>query len=249
MRRVLLSLTFFFVLFSQVNYYYNIDGSTVQLTQKPRQFLVSVDNNFHISHLGNCKIDTIKQNLYIVDDTSFIVSRVGIKYITSGLELNPYTPLFVGKEISFLFKESYSQTVKDSIYNLYKLKLIKKTPNYELASIPNDQSAFAIANSLFETGMFIHAAPDFFVKAFTTEHIPNDTYFSQQWYLHNTGQGTNDGKSTTPDADIDAPEAWDITQGSPGIVIAVLDHGVSSNHPDLPDTRQVRLNGSNFAYQ
>ena len=31
------------------------------------------------------------------------------------------------------------------------------------------------------------------------------------------------------------------------IIIAVLDEGVTSNHPDLPNTRQVRLNGSNFA--
>ncbi len=81
------------------------------------------------------------------------------------------------------------------------------------------------------------------------QYIPNDTYFNQQWYLHNTGQGTNDGRSTTPNADIDAPEAWMITKGSPTIVIAVIDQGVTSDHPDLPNSRQVRLDGANFAYQ
>ncbi|MGM0666081.1 MAG: S8 family peptidase, partial [Bacteroidota bacterium] len=63
---------------------------------------------------------------------------------------------------------------------------------------------------------------------------------------HNTGQTFNDGHSGTNDADIDAPEAWEICTGSNNIVIAVLDQGVTSNHPDLPNTRQVRLSGSDF---
>lgn len=56
----------------------------------------------------------------------------------------------------------------------------------------------------------------------------NDPYFNLQWALHNIGQ--NGG---TPDADIDAPEAWDITTGSSDVVIAILDTGVDYTHPDL----------------
>ena len=57
---------------------------------------------------------------------------------------------------------------------------------------------------------------------------PNDPRYSEQWGLHNTGQ---DG--ITPDADIDAPEAWDITTGSSEIIVAVTDTGIDYNHPDL----------------
>ena len=62
--------------------------------------------------------------------------------------------------------------------------------------------------------------------------IPNDTDFDLLWGLHNTGQYVH-GTSGTPDADIDAPEAWEITTGSSDIVIAVVDTGVDYSHPDL----------------
>ncbi|MEG4634827.1 S8 family peptidase, partial [Microcoleus sp. AR_TQ3_B6] len=57
---------------------------------------------------------------------------------------------------------------------------------------------------------------------------PNDPSYPQLWGLNNTGQSGG-----TPDADIDAPEAWDIQTGNPNQVIGVLDTGVDYNHPDL----------------
>lgn len=62
--------------------------------------------------------------------------------------------------------------------------------------------------------------------------IPNDSDFRQQWGLHNTGQ-----TGGRPDADIDAPEAWDITQGLPTVLIAIIDTGVDYTHPDLAGGR------------
>ena len=64
-------------------------------------------------------------------------------------------------------------------------------------------------------------------------NFPDDPMFNQQWGLHNTGQSGG-----TPDADIDAPEAWDITTGGvtalgDTIVVAIVDGGCQLNHPDL----------------
>ena len=62
--------------------------------------------------------------------------------------------------------------------------------------------------------------------------IPNDPQFGQLWGLHNTGQVVG-GQTGIVDADIDAPEAWDVSTGSSNIVVGVIDTGVDFNHPDL----------------
>jgi subtilisin family serine protease len=58
--------------------------------------------------------------------------------------------------------------------------------------------------------------------------MPNDPRVSELWGLHNIGQAGG-----TVDADIDAPEAWDITTGSSTVVVGVIDSGVDYTHPDL----------------
>ena len=68
---------------------------------------------------------------------------------------------------------------------------------------------------------------------------PNDELFPQQWSLHNTGQ-----MEGTPDADIDAPEGWELSQGDSEIVIAVLDTGLED---DQADFEGKVVNGHNFS--
>jgi subtilisin family serine protease len=70
-----------------------------------------------------------------------------------------------------------------------------------------------------------YVEPDF---AISRQALPNDPSFGQLWGLHNTGQAGG-----VVDADIDAPEAWNVTTGSRSVVIAVIDTGVDSNHRDL----------------
>ncbi|UCC31508.1 MAG: S8 family serine peptidase [Phycisphaerales bacterium] len=71
-----------------------------------------------------------------------------------------------------------------------------------------------------------YAEPDCIVCL--DETYPNDPDFSALWGLHNTGQ-----TGGLPDADIDAPEAWDITTGSEAVIVAVVDSGIDYLHPDL----------------
>ncbi len=50
----------------------------------------------------------------------------------------------------------------------------------------------------------------------------NDPYFTNCWHLNQSN-----------DADVDAPEAWDVQTGNSSIVVAVLDTGVQWYHSDL----------------
>lgn len=57
---------------------------------------------------------------------------------------------------------------------------------------------------------------------------PNDPRFPDLFGMNNVGQSGG-----VHDADIDAPEAWDLTIGSHNNVVGVIDTGIDYNHPDL----------------
>jgi len=74
-----------------------------------------------------------------------------------------------------------------------------------------------------------YAEPDYFRHAMIT---PNDSHYHLQWAFNNEGQMVN-GTGGTPDADIDAPEAWEVETGDDRVIVAVVDSGVDYRHPDL----------------
>jgi subtilisin family serine protease len=85
-----------------------------------------------------------------------------------------------------------------------------------------------------------YAEPNY--KRHLHDIFPNDVSFVDLWGLHNTGQ-----LNGTPDADIDAPGAWQATTGNSDVIVAVIDTGVDYNHEDLSDniwTNDTELNGS-----
>lgn len=57
--------------------------------------------------------------------------------------------------------------------------------------------------------------------------MPNDMLYSNLYALNNTGQ-----TGGVANADINAPEAWDVTTGKE-VIVAVIDTGVDYNHDDL----------------
>ncbi|MCJ0742542.1 S8 family serine peptidase [Pedobacter montanisoli] len=193
---------------------------------------------------------TVVLNVLSADETdNFIteaqknndVSSVNFVYLLKKSDLE----MIVTDEILIKFKSSVSNQKTDSITRQYKLTSIKQTKNYRLYQVPRLSNAIQIANLFQESGLVEFAHPNFISKVDFYQSIPNDPYFPYQWNLHNTGQSFN-GHTGTINADIDAPQAWDITSGCNSVTVAVLDQGVTSNHIDLPNSRQVRLTGSNF---
>jgi subtilisin family serine protease len=65
-------------------------------------------------------------------------------------------------------------------------------------------------------------------RVITASALPNDPSFSRLYGLNNTAQ-----TGGLADADIDAPEAWNVTTGSRSVVVATIDTGIDYRHPDL----------------
>ena len=79
----------------------------------------------------------------------------------------------------------------------------------------------AIGRLRSEPGV-VYAQADSTIHIESTPIDPDDPAFSQDWGLD---QANN--------IDIDAPEAWGVTLGSPSIIVAVIDTGIDLANPDL----------------
>jgi subtilisin family serine protease len=111
-----------------------------------------------------------------------------------------------------------------------------------LAQRERECAAFASPNFLMvfpreslNPGAMLEPAPppaDFQSSGGTCSGSPNDPLLGQQWYLKNpTG------------IDIRASGAWAITTGTPDVVIAVIDDGVETTHPDFGEDPESKIDG------
>ncbi|MBN1391347.1 MAG: S8 family serine peptidase [Sedimentisphaerales bacterium] len=98
-------------------------------------------------------------------------------------------------------------------------------PGLALIQLPSGTTVEQARVSLMQSSDILYAEPDYKRELCA---VPNDTRFSELWAMHNTGQAGG-----TADADIDAPEAWNINTGSNNIVVAVTDTGADYLHHDL----------------
>src|SRR5262245_43475325 len=99
-----------------------------------------------------------------------------------------------------------------------------------LLTSPADMSYSAVTDLVNSLGNVEYAQPNYVLSPDAT--FFNDPRFSELYGLHNTGQ-TILGQVGIADADIDAPEAWDLTAGSSSVIVGVVDSGVAYTHPDL----------------
>jgi thermitase len=97
-----------------------------------------------------------------------------------------------------------------------------------VVSVSKDPAA--LARVLERSAAVAYAEPNFVLHALAT---PNDSLYTSEYGLNNTGQ-----TGGTADADIDAPEGWDLAglaafPNTGGVKVGIVDTGIDKTHPDL----------------
>jgi hypothetical protein len=98
----------------------------------------------------------------------------------------------------------------------------------------------SVANLLYKSKLFAQIVPDILVHNLL--FCSSDEFFSEQWGLNNSGQ--YDGIAGI---DIKYCETKEITTGSSNTVVAVIDHGVELDHPDLPNMFPISYDAETFS--
>lgn len=119
---------------------------------------------------------------------------------------------------------SQQQNALDQVLKKYDIQVERKLFNGRFhvarARSPQNRVEEDLAAEILATGAVDFAEPDHLIAPALT---PNDPDFPNAWHL----------------AKINAPAAWDVTTGNPSVLMAVLDTGVDTTHPDLLPNLQL----------
>ena len=108
------------------------------------------------------------------------------------------------------------------------------TPGILRVKLPPGENPEAVRARLAADPAVLHVQPNYIKRL---QLLPDDSHFSYQWAMLNTGQEvpTTGGQRVrgTAGADVGATLAWDATTGDPAVVVAVIDTGIELGNPDL----------------
>ena len=139
-------------------------------------------------------------------------------------------PKYRADRILILPKASSNRTTLASFHSEQQAEVLGEFAGIgglQIIRLPPGDSVPSFIAKYEQSGLVVFAEPDYEGQV---AGLPNDPKFldGTLWGLNNSGQ--NGG---TLDADIDAPEGWDVLNSASNIVVAVLDIGMRYTHEDL----------------
>lgn len=244
---------------AQSNYYYYYKGEKIYMNLDKTTINISVFNPFQKSSLNNLQLKEYDlENDNSQNTTSNLkYAKIEFQSIPSDIEyfqklntikntsnIRTVYPSFIGLDgtkiglSDYLYvklKTSNDLSLLQQKANQYNLNIIEQNQFmplwYTLRCTENTtQTSLEVANILFESNLFASSIPDLLVDDLI--FCTNDTNFGDLWGLSN---------SSNPNIDINACNAWNITEGN-GVNVAVLDTGIELTHNDLAN------NISNLSY-
>jgi subtilisin family serine protease len=142
---------------------------------------------------------------------------------TNGAQKEDHLP----GEVLVKFKNIIAPSERGQFHAENEVDVLSRIPGIGVDRIKSrkGESTEALLNRYRKNPFVEYAEPN---GLFHVTLTPDDPRFLELYGLHNTGQSGG-----TIDADIDAPEAWDLQTGNSDIIVADIDTGVDFNHPDL----------------
>ncbi len=136
-------------------------------------------------------------------------------------------------------------TAARDLHTRHGVKVLANFPGVhglQSVSVPAGESVQGLISKYQASSDVAYAEPDY-VRYLNA--VPNDPKYSDGtlWALNNTGQSGG-----VVDADIDAPEAWDVARFASNIVVAVLDSGIRYTHEDLAANIWINPNGGGCGF-
>jgi subtilisin family serine protease len=120
-------------------------------------------------------------------------------------------------ELLVRFKESASARAVDRAHADRRARVARRfgtVPNLDLVTLPDGLSVEAALVAYRRDPAVAYAEPNYTVEAAA---VPDDPLLPDMWNM----------------SQIEATAAWDLTTGSPDVVVAVPDSGIEYTHPDL----------------
>ena len=124
----------------------------------------------------------------------------------------------VERVITVKFNNGISDQQKNNLYSATNVTVLRENSlRFIDLRIDSTDDVVQILQQYINSGLCKVAELNIIGKYFDIPTVPNDSLFLNQWYLNQ----------------IQAPLAWDISTGSPDVVVAILNSGVDWEHEDL----------------
>ena len=151
--------------------------------------------------------------------------REGVSLLESFYQLSPdksISPETIQRHRDWGFNRWYEFTVEEgqdipallkALSGLYSIEVAEPVFRIEMADISDEEDAYGLHG---------------WEKTNALGDVNNDPRLADQWSFYNFGQ--NGG---TPGVDIGLIQAWSYEKGNPAVIVAIVDGGIHTDHPDL----------------
>jgi subtilisin family serine protease len=136
---------------------------------------------------------------------------------------------FVPDRLIVVFQDAAPRSTRQAVHDAVGAVEVRPLvhPRMDLAIFDAGADLDALSRAYLAQAGVEFAQPDWIGEGGGTV-VPNSTWYPEQWHHRNIGQSGG-----TAGADLESEEGWVLSTGSAATVVAVLDSGIDSDHPEF----------------